>query len=79
MSQLHQICSAALHAFRILTIYYSPVMPDLTSKIAEFYGELNYQSIDAIHKNPKNISDYEHLLTRLDKVTVDSMVSRNSS
>ena len=79
MSQLHQVCSAALQAFRVLSIYYSPVMPDLTSKIAEFYGESSYQSIDTIHKNTKNISDYKHLLTRLDKVAIDSMLSQNSS
>ena len=54
-------------------------MPDLTSKIAEFYGETNYQSLDIIHKNIKNISDYKHLLTRLDKVAIDSMLSQNSS
>ena len=79
MSQLHQVCSTALQAFRVLSIYYSPVMPDLTSKIAEFYGETNYQSLDIIHKNIKNISDYKHLLTRLDKVAIDSMLSQNSS
>ena len=54
-------------------------MPDLTSKIAEFYGESSYQSIDAIHEKIKNISDYKHLLTRLDKVAIDSMLSQNSS
>ena len=78
MSMLHQVCSTALQSFRVLSIYYSPVMPDLTSKIAEFYGESNYQSIEAIHKNIKNISDYKHLLTRLDKVSVDSMLRKNS-
>mgnify|MGYP001428978564 FL=1 len=79
MSQLHQVCSAALQAFRIISIYYSPIMPDLTHKIAEFYGESNYQSIDAIHENIKNISDYSHLLTRLDKDAIDLMLSQNSS
>ena len=79
MSQLHQVCSTALQAFRVLSIYYSPVMPDLTSKIAEFYGEAKYQSLDIIPQNTKKISDYKHLLTRLDKVTIDSMLSQNSS
>ena len=79
MSQLHQVCSAALQAFRVISIYYSPIMPDLTHKIAEFYGESNYQSIDAIHENIKNISDYSHLLTRLDKDAIDLMLSQNSS
>jgi methionyl-tRNA synthetase len=79
MSQLHQVCSSALQAFRVLSIYYSPVMPDLTSKIAEFYGESNYQSLDSIHENIKNIKDYKHLLTRLDKVAIDSMLSQNSN
>ena len=79
MSQLHQVCSAALQAFRVLSIYYSPVMPNLTSKIAEFYGESDYQSIEAIHKDTKNISDYEHLLIRLDKEAIDAMLSKNSN
>jgi methionyl-tRNA synthetase len=79
MSTLHQVCSTALQAFRVLSIYYSPVMPDLTSKIAEFYGESSYQSIDAIHEKIKNISDYKHLLTRVDKVAIDSMLSQNSN
>ena len=79
MSQLHQVCSAALQAFRVISIYYSPIMPDLTHKIAEFYGESNYQSIDAIYENIKNISDYNHLLTRLEKDAIDLMLSKNSS
>jgi len=79
MSQLHQVCSTALQAFRVLSIYYSPVMPDLTSKIADFYGESSYQSIDTIHKSVESISDYKHLLTRLDKVNIDLMLSQNFS
>ena len=79
MSQLHQVCSTALQTFRVLSIYYAPVMPDLTSKIAEFYGESNYLSIDAIHENTNIISDYKHLLTRLDQFAIDSMLSQNSS
>ena len=79
MSQLHQVCSAALQAFRVLSVYYSPVMPDLTAKIAEFYRESSYQSMDAIHENIINISDYKHLLTRLEKDTIDSMLSQNLS
>ena len=54
-------------------------MPDLILKIAEFYGESSYQSIDAIHENIKNISDYNHLLTRLDKDAIDLMLGQNSS
>ena len=79
MSQLHQVCSAALQAFRVLSVYYSPVMPDLTVKIAEFYRESSYQSMDAIHENINNISDYKHLLTRLEKDAIDSMLSQNLS
>lgn len=79
MSPLHQICSAALQSFRILSIYYAPVMPNLTSKIASFYGESDFKSINLIHKDIVTISQYTHLMTRLEQISIDEMLSQNSN
>ena len=78
-SLLHQICSTALKCFRILSIYYAPVMPDLASKIADFYGEPHFESIDLIHNDITGISQYTHMMSRLDQVSIEAMLGQNSN
>jgi methionyl-tRNA synthetase len=62
----HDVCSMALHAFRLLITYLQPVMPDLSNKTAAFFNldTLNWQKRDQALKGHK-INAFEHMITRI--------------
>ena len=77
-SDLHQICSTCLHAFRLLSIYLTPVMPELSSNIALFFNEHAYKSFSSIEIEAISINKYEHLMQRLDLKNIKNMVDANN-
>jgi methionyl-tRNA synthetase len=76
-SELHQICSTCLHAFRLLSIYLTPVVPELTSKIALLFKETPYESFSNIDVEAVEINKYEHLIQRVDLKDIAAMVENN--
>jgi methionyl-tRNA synthetase len=77
-STLHEICSASLHSFRLLSIYLSPVMPELTSKVAKFFNEEEFLSFNKLIDEPSSINKYEHLLKRIEQNDIDLMIKKNT-
>ena len=73
-SDLHQICSTCLHAFRLVSIFITPVIPELTSKIALFFNESPYESFSDIETEANEINKYEHLMQRLDLKDIEAMI-----
>ena len=61
-SELHQICSTCLHSFRLVSIFLTPIIPELTSKIALFFNESPYESFSSIDTETDSITNYVHLL-----------------
>ena len=78
-SYLHEVCSAALQSFRLLSIYLSPIMPDLTKKVASFFNQEEFSSIDNLLSDVTTIKNYEHLLKRVEQKDVDIMVESNKN
>jgi len=78
-SYLHEVCSAALQSFRLLSIYLSPIMPDLTKKIASFFNQEEFSSIDNLLSDVTTIKNYEHLLKRVEQKDIDIMVESNKN
>jgi methionyl-tRNA synthetase len=76
-SELHQICSTCLNAFRLISIYLTPVIPELSSKIALFFNESPYESFSNIETEAVLITNYVHLLQRLDLNDIEGMVNSN--
>jgi methionyl-tRNA synthetase len=73
-SDLHQICSTCLHAFRLLSIFLTPIIPDLTSKVALFFKETPYDTFSNIEIEANAINKYEHLMQRLESKDIEGMV-----
>ena len=73
-SDLHQICSTCLHAFRLLSIFLTPIIPDLTSKVALFFKETPYDTFSNIEIEANAINKYEHLIQRLESKDIEGMV-----
>ena len=73
-SDLHQICSLCLHSFRLISIYLTPIIPELSSKIALFFNETPYDSFSVAKIEASQINKYEHLMQRLDIKNIEVMV-----
>jgi methionyl-tRNA synthetase len=78
-SELHEICSVALLSFRSLCIYLSPILPELTSKVASFFYEDELNSINSFLNEPSSINTYEHLLKRIEQKDIDLMIQINTN
>ena len=76
-SDLHEICSAALQSFRVISLYLSPVLPVLTHKISAFFDE-EFTDFDQINNSVKKINQYEHMLKRVERESVDQMIELNT-
>jgi len=75
-SDLHEVCSTALQAFRLISIYLAPVFPGLVIKIESFFND-NFKSFDQVELSAKTINKYEHLLSRIEQKDIDAMININ--
>ena len=76
-SELHVLCSDCVNAFRVLTYYLAPVLPQTAAQAAELLG-LEYPFAWADLTRPiTRIGPYKHLLTRVDPKQVAALVEAN--
>ena len=52
-------------------------MPELTHKVALFFNEDNFLSIEKLTAQVATINKYEHLLKRVEQKDVDAMIQSN--
>jgi methionyl-tRNA synthetase len=73
------VCSVALQAFRIITIYLKPVLPNLAKDVKTFLnvGELRWQDAQTLLPEGHVINAYQHLMGRLDPKSIEAMVEAN--
>ena len=77
-AQLHDICSRALHAFYVLSIWLQPILPHVAERVAkELFGLENNFVWDDLQKLPTQINPYNHLMTRLDPKLIEAMTEAN--
>ena len=75
------ICSTAINAFKIITIYLSPVIPNLTNNAFKFLNlkkDILFNDVD--HLLSGQINDYKALLNRLEPLIIseeDDMENQN--
>ena len=71
---LHDACTTFLNAFRILSLYLSPILPDLTARALQFLQDEAAQW-DALSRTLTHhpIAPYAPLLTRVDTQTMTAM------
>ena len=78
MDLAHVTCSAAIEAFRVLSIFLRPVAPALTSKAAQFLAidvkSLTWDAVNAPLPNGHIVNRYEHLLARIDPKQIEAMI-----
>ncbi|HWZ49555.1 MAG TPA: methionine--tRNA ligase, partial [Herbaspirillum sp.] len=74
-AQLHEVCSRLLEAFRILTLYLKPVLPQLAAAVEDFMHIAPLQWNDIGTPLPQNhqIKQYTHLMTRVEPKMLDAL------
>jgi methionyl-tRNA synthetase len=75
---LHAICSDCLNAFRILSYYITPVMPDRAAKARDFFGVTGEPHWTDIHQCAASVKPYEHLMGRIDPKQIEALVAANT-
>ena len=72
--QLQRVCSDALSAFCVLSIYLAPLLPATAARVArELFGldrEFAFSDLDA---PPTRIRTFRHLITRVDDKQLDAL------
>ncbi len=74
-ARLHDVCTACIEAFRLLTIYLKPVLPTLAAQVEAFLGTTPLLSADAgkLLGAGHAINDYKHLMQRVDAKQLDQL------
>lgn len=73
--RLHEVCTACIEAFRILTIYLKPVLPQLAAQVAHFLmvPPENFADIQKTLGQGAQIGTYQHLMQRVDAKQLDAL------
>lgn len=73
--QLQDICSRALHAFKLLTVLLSPVLPHLSERVArELFGldrPFTFRDAEGL---PTHVRPYQHLMTRVEPAQLEALM-----
>jgi methionyl-tRNA synthetase len=78
-SELHRICSDAINAFFVLTVYLAPILPATASRVArELFGlERDLNFADRKYR-PRRIRPFKHLVTRVEEAQIDRLFDAQS-
>jgi methionyl-tRNA synthetase len=79
--RLQDVCSITLEAFRVLTIYLKPVLPELAKNVEAFLNieSLNWSSVHQSLTEKNIIQPYQHLMSRMDQPFIDRLIDANKS
>jgi methionyl-tRNA synthetase len=74
-ARTQEVCSRLLEAFRILTLYLKPVLPELAIQVEALLNIAPLQWSDVNHALPDQhvMQPYSHLLTRVDPKMLDEL------
>jgi len=73
-AELQDICSRALHGFKVLTVLLAPIIPDAAARVAQqlFGLQRNFTWADA-DTLPERIAPFKHLITRVEEKQLDQL------
>ena len=72
---LHDVCSVCIEAFRLLTIFLKPVLPELAAQVEGFLRVEPMRFADASRAlGAHAIGDYKHLMQRVDAKQLEALL-----
>lgn len=77
--ELQTICSITLEAFRRLSLYLKPVVPNVAAGVEKFFNTapMTWDDIDQPLSSKQAINPYQHLMTRVDPAMIDQLIAAN--
>ena len=73
-AELQDVCSRALHVFKLLSVLLAPVLPHLAQRVArDFFAlgrEFTWSDAEVL---PERIAAYQHLITRVEEKQLDAL------
>ena len=72
--QLHQACSICIAAFKALTVWLAPVLPETARKAGMFLQTSEASSWNDWWNPPRGIDVYAHLMQRIDPKQIDALL-----
>lgn len=78
---LHEVCTILINAFRLLTIYLKPVLPDTAKQIEGFLNcpALTWQSVPQLLPTHHVIQPYQHIMQRVEWAQLEQLTQVNGS
>jgi methionyl-tRNA synthetase len=77
--RLQEVCSIAINAFRLLTVYLKPVLPNTASAVETFLkiSPLEWRHATSPLPAGHRIGAYRHLMTRIEPKQVTALIEAN--
>jgi len=74
---LHDIVSDCINAFRIVTYYLAPVLPQTAASAAELLSLKTPLKWEDLPKAPGKVAPYKHLISRIESKQITALVEAN--
>jgi methionyl-tRNA synthetase len=78
-SDLQRVCSVTLEAFRLLSLYLKPVLPQVTEGVEEFLSvpAMRWNDVKTPLSSQNPIKPYKHLMTRVEAPQIEALLAAN--
>jgi len=78
-SDLQRVCSVTLEAFRLLSLYLKPVLPQVTAGVEEFLSvpAMCWNDVKTPLSSQNPIKPYKHLMTRVEAPQIEALLAAN--
>ncbi len=78
-ADLQQVCSVTLEAFRLLSLYLKPVLPQVTAGVEDFLSvpAMTWNDVKTPLCSQNPIKAYKHLMTRVEAPQIEALLAAN--
>jgi methionyl-tRNA synthetase len=78
-ADLQRVCSITLEAFRLLSLYLKPVLPQVTAGVEDFLSipTMTWNDVKTPLSSKNPIKPYKHLMTRVEAPQIEALLAAN--
>ena len=78
-ADLQRVCSVTLEAFRLLSLYLKPVLPQVTAGVEDFLSvpAMSWNDVKTTLSSQNPIKAYKHLMTRVEAPQIEALLAAN--
>ncbi|QWE29227.1 methionine--tRNA ligase [Polynucleobacter sp. AM-7D1] len=78
-SDLQGVCSVTLEAFRLLSLYLKPILPQVTAGVEEFLSvpAMTWNDLKTPLSSQNPIKAYKHLMSRVEAPQIEALLAAN--